>query len=111
VSRYHVRCSNRACRARRVLSRHPDSYLRLPRCDSCGRSGPGTWTIDPWLTKRNTRLEGCTCAGYAWGGYMSGAMHRRGSLRCWYRADGTRREPGDEDFYDESYEELSEELL
>jgi hypothetical protein len=55
--------------------------------------------IDNWMQKRNTRITGCMCSGYSWAGNMSGAMHRRGSLRCWYRNDGTRREYGDDDFF------------
>lgn len=42
---------------------------------------------------------GCMCAGYAWEGMMTGAMHRRGSLRCWYRANGEKREHGDKDYF------------
>lgn len=49
------------------------------------------------MTKRNTRAMGCMCSGYMWGGMMSGAMHRRGSLHCWYAADGTMREPSEEE--------------
>ncbi|MFT0167513.1 hypothetical protein ACLKMY_00595 [Paraburkholderia mimosarum] len=52
------------------------------------------------MMKRNTRVTGCTCQGYPWAGLMSGAMHRRGSLWCWYRANGEQREPGDPDFRD-----------
>lgn len=51
------------------------------------------------MNKRNTRLMGCMCPGYDWEGNMSGAMHRKGSLRCYYRADGTSREFGDADYY------------
>jgi hypothetical protein len=39
------------------------------------------------------------CTGYAWAGNMTSAMHRKGSLRCWYRADGTKREDGDKDYF------------
>lgn len=73
---------------------HPDDYKRPRKCWSCGRA---KWTIDPYMTKRDTRKQGCTCAGYAWGGVMSGAMHRRGSLRCWYSVDGSLRMPSDEE--------------
>lgn len=45
------------------------------------------------------RTLGCMCSGYSWAGNMTGAMHRRGSLRCWYRADGTQRAYGDDDFF------------
>ncbi|MDN7419544.1 MULTISPECIES: hypothetical protein [Burkholderia cepacia complex] len=45
------------------------------------------------MQKRNTRLMACACSGYWF-------WHRRGSLYCWYRADGTVRSPGDRDFAD-----------
>jgi hypothetical protein len=53
------------------------------------------------MTERTAknRALGCMCSGYAWEGNMTGAMHRRGSLRCWYRSDGSRREYGDKDYY------------
>lgn len=97
-TRWHVRCSGRACQRRRVLAKHPDDYKRPPACPACGGR---RYTVDPWMMRRNTRLTGCLCAGYNFGG----AYHRRGSLKCWYRADGTAREPGDPDFYDEGYDE------
>lgn len=104
MSRFHVRCRTWACKARRVLKKHPSQYYRQPKCESCGRTGE-VWRVDRWMQERNTRLLGCTCAGYAWAGYMSGAMHRRGSLKCWYRADGTQRVPEDEDYYNEVNDE------
>lgn len=36
---------------------------------------------------------GCNCTGYPF-------FHRKGSLFCWFRADGTDRYPGDPDFCD-----------
>jgi hypothetical protein len=62
----------------------------------CGRRD---FRPDAWMNKRNTRAMGCMCSGYAWAGNMSGALHRKGSKQCWYRADGTRREYGDADYY------------
>lgn len=59
----------------------------------------GTLRPDKWMNQRNTRAMACMCAGYAWEGVMTGAMHRRGSLRCWYRADGSKREHGDKDYF------------
>jgi hypothetical protein len=93
--RHHVRC--RKCDKRRVLRRHPEQYAvrYLPKCE-CGAKD---WRVDWWMMRRNTRLMGCTCAGYVWAGNMSGAMHRRGSLRCYYRSDGSSREYGDSDYY------------
>jgi len=85
MARYSCRCSNSKCRARRTFPRHPEHYIRPPKCFYCsGR----VFIVDPWMMKRDTRAMGCMCAGYAWGGVMSGAMHRRGSLHCWYTNDG-----------------------
>jgi len=50
------------------------------------------------------------CSGYKnWEGNMTGAMHRKGSKYCWFRKDGTQRNPGDPDFHDLEYEELENE--
>ena len=91
MSRWHCRC--RHCDARRVLAKHPDCYVRRPRCHLPGC--PGKMRVDRWMQYRNTSPRrgglGCTCGGYWF-------THRRGSLRCWYRRDGTWRQPGDADF-------------
>lgn len=117
MSRIHCRC--RYCDTRRVLSKHPDEYEITPKCRVCGyryifikdgkrkpqnaSAGEGVresiYRVDGWMNRRDTRAMGCMCSGYAWGGNMSGAMHRRGSLKCWFRADGTPREYGDADYY------------
>jgi hypothetical protein len=90
VSRCHVRC--RKCEARRVLSKHPDQYARLPVCSGCGAR---SWRADRWMNRRKTGLGisgmGCDCGGYWF-------RHRKGSLYCWRRADGSERYPGDDDF-------------
>ncbi|WP_304991950.1 hypothetical protein [Burkholderia plantarii] len=39
----------------------------------------------------------CGCSGYWF-------PHRRGSLYCWHRVDGTDRYPGDPDFADRNYD-------
>lgn len=85
--KYHCRCSK--CEARRVLRMKPDEYLRPPRC-SCGSR---KWRIDKWMMRRDTGVkgQGCTCGGYWF-------THRRGSLFCYFGADGWPRGPGDEDF-------------
>ncbi len=60
-----------------------------------------TFFVDRWMqqrTKKN-RAMGCMCSGYSWAGNMTGAMHRKGSLRCWYRADGEQRQYGDDDYF------------
>lgn len=100
MSRCHVRC--RKCGARRVLPRHPDEYLAKPAKCGCGAV---SWRPDKWMNNRKTGLYGmgCNCAGYWF-------MHRRGSLYCWNRADGTQRHLGDPDFHDRHYtdEELAQ---
>jgi hypothetical protein len=105
--RYFTRC--RSCRTRRVLPRHPEAYAIVPQCRVCGkryhefRNGVRApiFFIDKERTERvkRNRANGCMCPGYAWGGNMSGAMHRRGSKQCWYRENGERREPGDADYF------------
>lgn len=92
MARYHCRC--RKCGTRKVLRQHPDHYRTQPKCpkESCGARN---WRTDAWMNKRKTGLNGmgCNCNGYWF-------THRRGSKYCWYRADGTMRVPGDEDFND-----------
>lgn len=97
MSRVHVRCGNSKCRVRQVFPKSPSKYIRPRKCWSCGEN---RWTVDGWMNKRDTRAMGCTCLGYNWGG----AMHRKGSKFCWYRADGSTRAPGDPDFNDTEYE-------
>ena len=87
-----------------MLRKPPEQYVRPPRC-WCGARD---WRPDPWMNKRNTRAMGCMCSGYAWGGMMTGAMHRRGALRCWFRANGERREYGDADYFMDSNEPYGE---
>lgn len=80
-----------------MLRRHPDDYLRQPQCNVCGKRN---FRIDAWMQKRNTHATACTCAGYWF-------WHRRGSLYCWKRADGTDRLPGDSDFNDRNMEKAA----
>jgi CDGSH-type Zn-finger protein len=56
VSTYSVRCRFAACRHRRVINRHPETYLVVPRCRSCGqRRG---WRIE-LRTYNQLNLCGC----------------------------------------------------
>lgn len=56
MTTYSVRCRNGQCRHRRVIARHPDSYMRPPACEVCGqRAG---WRIEA----RTYNQRGlCTC--------------------------------------------------
>jgi hypothetical protein len=107
VMRFHCRC--RHCRTRRVLKQHPDTYTVVPQCRVCSRRYftrknklvVSTFVVDKWMqerTKKN-RAMGCMCTGYKWPGMMTGAMHRRGSKQCWYRANGDQRAYGDADYF------------
>ena len=60
--RVNVRCRN--CKSRRVLTKHPLSYDRLPKCNNCGRQNYR-------VVIRETQ-ETCTCSGYWF-------PHRKGS--------------------------------
>lgn len=64
-----VRCSKAKCKARRVLPKHPDDYVRLPKCKGCG----GKKYL---VVKRNKQLT-CHCDGYWF-------PHRDGSKWCKY---------------------------
>lgn len=105
--RYHCRC--RYCRTRRVLPKHPEHYDRLPPCRVCGKRQHRPkgkklpmpiFRLDKWMNERDTKATACTCGGSGvyvnprWGNFP----HRRGSLFCWYRVDGSDRYPGDPDF-------------
>jgi hypothetical protein len=97
---------------------HPDKYKVVPQCRVCGKryvyvdkrgrfTKPGdgvrqpVFRVDGWMNRRTSmnRAMGCMCSGYRWPGNMTGAMHRRGSLRCWYRSNGDQRAFGDFDYY------------
>ncbi|RDU99410.1 hypothetical protein DWV00_08655 [Trinickia dinghuensis] len=93
MPRCHVRC--RHCMTRRCLKRLPSQYIRLPACDVCGRRN---YRVDRYMNRRDTGKARCDCAGYWF-------PHRRGSLFCWWRADGSPRYPGDPDFADRNCEE------
>jgi hypothetical protein len=82
-----VRCS--VCQARRVLNRHPDRYLRLPRCRTYGctikrqRAGKRqSYYVDHYRQRveRNHGGRGtvCRCAAYHF-------PHRRESGSCQWR--------------------------
>lgn len=95
TTRYHCRC--RHCRTRCVLPQSPAEMKRLPRCRVCGRRN---YHVDRWMNARDTACTVCTCGGS--GAYVNARgvawPHRRGSLFCHWRPDGSGRYPGDPDF-------------
>ena len=87
--KYHCRC--RVCQARQVKSKHPDEYYRAVKCVQCGNKN--SLRVDKWMMNRWKIQKTCLCGGYWF-------PHRRGSLYCWNRQDGTKRKIGDNDFKD-----------
>lgn len=56
MSTYSVRCKDGYCRHRRVLKRHPDTYVIVPKCAICGqRKG---WRIEP---RGYNKADMCSC--------------------------------------------------
>ncbi len=100
AGRYSCRC--RKCDARKTLARHPDTYHpgRAPKC-ACGVRD---WRVDPWMMGRNTRAGSCYCPAYHF-------PHRKGSLFCWFRSDGSDRFPEDADFRDRAHPHRHEPAL
>lgn len=66
------RCRCRKCDARKTLTKHPDAYVRQPRCHNCGAR-------DWRPTVR--RQENCACGGYHF-------IHRKGSKFCEHHPAG-----------------------
>lgn len=67
----YVRCSH--CDARRTLNRHPDDYIRVPRCRSCGQN---RYRVDKYRARfERGPKHRCTCYRYHF-------PHRRGSGYC-----------------------------
>ncbi|WP_157958691.1 hypothetical protein [Salinicola sp. CPA57] len=75
-TRRHCRC--RICGARQVKPKHPDEYVRGPRCRNCARVG--TLRIDKWADSKPWRRHVCRCDGYHF-------PHREGSLWCYENPD------------------------
>lgn len=124
MARVHCRC--RECRTRRVLPKAPDRYAtayvecgacgkrhsssyvigngcdkcgsfcmnRVSSAPACGLCGARNYIADRWMNKRDTRKAACMeCGGYWF-------PHRKGSLFCHFRKDGSPRIIGDNDFRD-----------
>lgn len=97
----HYRCSK--CEMRHVFQHAPESYLRPKKCRQCKSD---VFRVDKWMMGRDTHAAGCMCAGYP-EMTAKNAPHRKGSLYCWYRKDGTQRYEGDSDFKDRYLEDLA----
>lgn len=108
MARCHVRC--RACRTRRVLPKKPADYRNMATCPKCDKENTGdsykcsgcgfanlstapkcshcqstSYSVDKWMTERDTHAMLCSCDGYHF------QYHRAGSLKCHNNADGTSR--------------------
>lgn len=60
---YACRCNRADCQSRRRLPRHPDDYLRPPKCRSCGK---GVYRVDVYRTDgREQRGHTCRCGNYS----------------------------------------------
>lgn len=58
MTTYSVRCRHKACRHRRVISKHPDDYKVVPACPKCGnRKG---WRIED---RQYNKRKLCNCNG------------------------------------------------
>lgn len=60
--RYQCRCNKRACQARRTLAKHPDEYVRPPKCHRCK---DGLMYVDKTRQRRadSDRGRPCNCDG------------------------------------------------
>lgn len=70
------------CGQRKTLAKHPDDYIRLPKCPACGAQN---WMIDKWRLKHEVRGNGdvCRCGGYHF-------QHRKGSKYCYEHPDAEK---------------------
>jgi len=66
-----TRC--RVCATRKVLNRHPDHYIRQPKCHHCGARN--------WRPVKRNRQRTCNCNGYWF-------PHRAGSRCCEEHPEG-----------------------
>lgn len=76
----YVRCSH--CEKRRTLAKNIKHYVRLPRCEGCGRN---KYRVDKYRTtvERNPSVKACYChRREPWLGSLYWFPHRRGSLLC-----------------------------
>lgn len=69
---YQSRCQK--CRGRRTLAKHPNDYLRAPKCKSCG----GMMVADSYrilIEMPAKKLSKCYCDGYPF-------IHQLGGGAC-----------------------------
>lgn len=60
---YACRCNRAECQHRRRLPKHPDEYIRAPRCRSCRK---GAYRVDPYRSSgREQDGKTCRCDGYS----------------------------------------------
>ncbi len=94
---YHYRCSDRKCHTRHTFLRLLDTYIRPKKCKWC--SGTKFYR-DKYRDNIEINVKPCQCDGY---GHVAlrdpSPPHRVGSKCCEYRKDGTKRLPGDPDWY------------
>lgn len=64
-------CRCRRCDVRKTLPRHPDNYIRVPKC-FCGSD---EWRVDYYRIHTEWGVKGCDCQGYEF-------PHRRGGGWC-----------------------------
>lgn len=85
---HHCRC--RTCRARRKLPKHPDEYLRQPKCANCGAR---SWLRDdyrhrielPQMRAKTGRYKTCHADCFH-------HPHRAGSTGCKFDKDFNYRD-------------------
>jgi len=112
---YHYRCRDLTCHARVTLLHLYEWYTRKPKCKKCGSNKfkkEGFKHLDPFYRDKyrdniEINVDPCRCDGY---GHVAindpSPPHRIGSKCCEYRKDGTRRLPGDPDWYNPHEEDI-----
>jgi hypothetical protein len=73
-AQYPCRCSRKACQQRRTLPRHPNTYIRPPRCRGCGGR---SFRVDKFRKRVENKRYACDCNGY-------GFRHKIKSKWCIY---------------------------
>lgn len=87
---HRVRCGS--CRTRYRIKRHPDDYVRRPRCGCGGNLN----SIEAERRRELAKQERCTCMAIPF-------PHRAGSLRFCELHPRSEIEPTDEEWQDFEY--------